>query len=68
MEPKPITLLEAAHLKKCAAEDNIKVAIKIINKFPVVYVGKYPYVSFRAALQAVHQLQSQIAPSTEVRP
>ncbi len=68
--PAPDVILEfqaAFELVKDARHDNIWVSFRRNNGVMAYRVTNAQYKTYQGALNAVHFLQSQIAPSTEVR-
>lgn len=58
---------QAMHLRAEAARDNIQVTIRVTDGDLFLGIGKSWYRTTEGALRAIQALQSQIAPSSEVR-
>ncbi len=65
---KPITLPEAIYLKHVGADNDVKITIRIINEFPVIYIRDLEVRTFgRALVHLQHIVENEIARPVDAR-
>ena len=65
--PDKITSTFFKHVKREAAQDNIKITLHIIDGIPYICFGRARYATRHGVLNHVHAQQQQIDYSAEVR-
>jgi hypothetical protein len=64
----PITLPEAIYLKHSGTINDIKVTIRIVDKFPVIFIRDLEVRTFgRALVHLQHIVENEICRPVEVR-